>query len=161
MLFRIQVQGAFPPSGWRGSPAVCSTSEQAPTPRDAPNLRHTWGASVQHQKAWEKPSIGRKALLNSCAVTHAGFLAAGQPLVTLSEVLVAHHALLLGVNPQVPRPQIRFQEGEREKSESSSDGPTQADRFIRKVRKITGCQEGKLEKSCDLMEICREGSLEK
>lgn len=24
MVFRIQVQGASPPSGWRGSPAVCS-----------------------------------------------------------------------------------------------------------------------------------------
>lgn len=76
MLFRIQVQGAFPPSGWRGSPAVCSTSE-APTPWDAPNLRHTWGASVQHQKAWEKRSVGHKALHDSCAVTHVGFLEAG------------------------------------------------------------------------------------
>lgn len=117
MLFRIQVQGAFPPSGWQGSPAVCSTSEQAPTPRDAPNLQHTWGASVQHQKAWEKRSVGRKALPDSCAVTHVGFLEARELLVTLSEVLVTHHALPLRVNPQVLSSQIRFREGERKEQE--------------------------------------------
>lgn len=81
--------------------------------------------------------------------------------MTLSEVLVTHHAFLLGVNPQVLSSQIRFQEGERANSKSSSDGPMQADQFICKVRKITGCQEGKLENSCDLMEVRREGSHEK
>ena len=117
MLLRIQVQGAFRPSGWWGLPSCLQrvrSEQHVRAGSNASETCQTCGTCGEQlcstgslQKALDWRRVGYKAMHHTYAVAHAGFLEGWQPLLTLSEVLVPHtpamwpHTLLLWVNPEV------------------------------------------------------------
>lgn len=110
MLLRIQVQGAFRPSGWRGLPSCLQrvrSEQHVRAGSNASETCQTCGTCGEQlcstgslQKALDRWHVGYKATHHTYAVAHAGFLEGWQPLLTLSEVLVpqapamwSHHTI--------------------------------------------------------------------
>lgn len=101
MLLRIQVQGAFQPSGWRRLPSCLQWMRSEQHVRAGSNTFEmcqtcsTCGEQLCStsllQKVLDRRCVGSKAMQNTYAVAHAGFQEVGQPSLTLSEVLVTHH----------------------------------------------------------------------
>lgn len=183
MLLRIQVQRAFRPSGWRGLPSCLQRVRSEQHVRAGSNSSETCQtcntcgeqlcSTGSLQKALDQWCVGYKAMHHVYTVAQAGFLEGWQPLLIQSEVLgwlapaMWPHTFLLRVNPEVLTSWMKFQTGKREKGKSSSDGPKEVTLYWPfvfathgKARKITGCQEDKLENSNNLLEIHRDGSLE-
>lgn len=183
MLSRIQVQGAFRPSGWRGLPSclqrvrseqhVRAGSNSSETCQTCDTCGEQLCSAGSLQKALDQWCVGYKAMHHAYAVAQAGFLEGWQRLLTQSEVLGRHtpamwpHTFLLRVNPEVLISWIKFQKGKRGKGKRSSDGSEEVTLYWPfvfatpgKARKITRCQEGKLGNSSNLLEIYRDGSLE-
>lgn len=117
MLLRIQVQGAFRPSGWRGLPSCLQrvrSEQHVQSASNASETCQTCGTCGEQlcstrslQEDLDRRRVGYKAMHHIYAVAQAGFLEGWQPLLTLSEALVPRapatgpHTLLLWVNPEV------------------------------------------------------------